>query len=85
MEPVNAIDVDEIPVDELFFDEFRTGFDEQLSNLTSAVSDSANVLPELSQPNGNGVVYARFVDIRDRLYTAESGSETETVLNEVSA
>jgi hypothetical protein len=81
----DPIAVPEIPVEDSFFDDFRTAFTEQLSQLTSSVSDAATVLPERSQPNGNGVAYARFVEVLDGLYAAENDTTPDEVLAEVFA
>lgn len=48
-------------------DEFSTAFSDRLSQLDTTLPQSADSLPELSEPNGNGVAYAKFLEILNGL------------------
>jgi hypothetical protein len=48
-------------------DEFITAFSDRLSQLEVTLLQSADLLPELSEPKGNGVAYAKFLDILNGL------------------
>lgn len=65
-----------------FVEFLQQSFDESVSALQSDVSTaSSSVLPPLSEPNGNGVAYARFVDILRGL----SGDPVESPVSVVDA
>lgn len=54
----------QLPEDyQVFVDAIREAFVESLEDFTTALESAATVLPELSEPNGNGVAYAKFLAI----------------------
>jgi hypothetical protein len=53
----------------------RAAFSTAMKDLTQALSDTV-VLPELSEPNGNGVAYDRFLTIYNEMQTSQSPTDT---------
>lgn len=73
----------ELEVDNSFLDEFSVAFADQLSQLVNSIAESASVLPAISEPNGNGVAYAKFMEILEGLNASEADAESEGSLPEV--
>ncbi|MFT4518706.1 MAG: hypothetical protein ACI9JM_001091 [Halioglobus sp.] len=53
---------------------FISAFAARLGSLDGALATAVDALPELSQPNGNGAAYAKFVEILEGLGAAEDNS-----------
>lgn len=50
-----------------FLESLREGFSQALENFAASLTAASSTLPELSEPNGNGVAFAKFVDILEGL------------------
>ena len=72
---VPAPDVESVQADVLaedsFLDDFRAAFADELATLVAALENGAQQLPEISEPNGNGAAYAKFLEILEGLQTPE--------------
>ncbi len=56
-------------------DSLRAAFADSLVAFESALEGASSVLPELSEPNGNGVAFDKFVDILNGLQDASTAPE----------
>ena len=65
------------------FDDFRALFSAQLDQLVDSVEQAPSVLPEVSEPTGNGVAFAKFMEILDGLNAAETDAEPDALLPEI--
>lgn len=61
-----------------FLDALREAFSNAFSDFQASLSDAGSSLPELSEPNGNGAAYAKFVQILDGLNGDTSPAEDTT-------
>jgi hypothetical protein len=48
----------------------KAAFSSAMDDLAKALSDAAKILPELSEPNGNGVAYEKFLTIYNEMQTS---------------
>ena len=72
-----AAETPQLPEDyQAFVDALREAFAQTLEDFTAALQAAANPLPPLSEPNGNGVAYEKFLAILESL--SETIPEAET-------
>ena len=56
--------------------EFRAALTEHLERLLESMQESATNLPELSEPNGNGVAFDKFMEMLEALNTGDGAENT---------
>lgn len=72
--PVNIETDENAPVSDLIT-ELRAAFSTAMDDLTKALSGTA-ILPELSEPSGNGVAYDKFLSIYNDMQTSRAPVDT---------
>ena len=73
--PVDTAIEEDTPVSDLITG-LRAAFSTAIDDLTKALSGATNVLPELSEPNGNGVAYDKFLTIYNEMQTSREPEDT---------
>ena len=62
---------------------FQESFTALLSDLANSLTQALQTLPELSEPNGNGAAYAKFLEILEGMQQLDS--EPEPILTDIEA
>lgn len=75
----------DLQVDDSLLDDFRAAFTLLLGQLADSVASSAQALPVVSPPSGNGVAYAKFMDILNGLNAPAPDAETDPPLPDILA
>ncbi|NVM56846.1 MAG: hypothetical protein HWN51_01815 [Desulfobacterales bacterium] len=70
-----SADVPELPY-QTFIDDLQSAFTTATNELTQAFAE-ARILPELSEPNGNGVAYEKFLAIYNELRGLQSPTDEQ--------
>lgn len=77
---VLEVEGDEVPINEPEvvlspLEELRTALSAHLESLLESIQESATNLPEISEPNGNGVAFDKFMEMLEALNAGESDGE----------
>ena len=73
--PVDTTMDEDAPVSDLIAG-LKAAFSSAMDDLTRELSGAINVLPELSEPNGNGVAYDKVLNIYNEMQTPREPADT---------
>jgi hypothetical protein len=76
--PVDTTMDEDAPVSDLIAG-LKAAFSSAMDDLTKELSGVINVLPELSEPNGNGVAYDKFLKIYNEMQTPREPVDTTSI------